>query len=277
MIPFDFEYYRPDTIKEAAEIYRQLDLEGKNPTYYGGGTEIISMARVGNFSTGAVIDLKAIPECRVLEYSSDSLLLGSALTLSDITESKQFPLLGKTAGRIADHTMQCKITLGGNLASSIIYRETVLPLFLADAKVTVANTEGLRQMWINEAFHHRLTLPKGEFIVNALVEKRFLSAPYVHVKKTKNEKVDYPLITVACLKVDGTIRTAFSGLRDYPFRDSKCEEILNDKSLSFMTRAETFVNELGTGILDNGDGSAEFRKYVLKNTIENILDTLKDA
>lgn len=277
MIPFDFEYYRPGTIKEAVDIFTQLDSDGKNPVYYGGGTEIISMARVSNFSTGAVVDLKGIPECGALDDHKDNLLLGAGLTLSDITESKRFPLLEKTAGRIADHTMQCKITLGGNLASSIIYRETVLPLLLTNGKLTIANPKGLHDIEISQVFHHRLALSKGEFIVKAVVEKRWLSAPYIHVKKTKNEKVDYPLMTVACIKADGCIRIAFSGLRDYPFRDLKCEAILNDGSLDVPTRAERIADELRPGMLDNHDGSAAFRHYVLENTIENVLDTLKDV
>jgi len=82
MIPFDFDYYRPDTVGEAAEIYSRLDSQGKEPLYYGGGSEIISLARVNNIRTKAVIDLKAIPECNILEFREDRLLIGSSVTLS---------------------------------------------------------------------------------------------------------------------------------------------------------------------------------------------------
>lgn len=57
MIPFDFDYYRPDTIDEAVQLFRLLDSQGKSPLYFGGGSEIISMARVHNIHTKAVIDL----------------------------------------------------------------------------------------------------------------------------------------------------------------------------------------------------------------------------
>ncbi len=122
MIPFDFEYHRPDTFREAANLFSQLDSAGKAPVYYSGGSELISMARLGNLKFGAAIDIKSIPECKVSELDGQNLLLGAALTLSDITRANLFPLLGKAAGRIADHTMQCKITLGGNIASTIVYR-----------------------------------------------------------------------------------------------------------------------------------------------------------
>ena len=276
MIPFDFEYYRPDTISEALEVFHQLDCEGKAPLYYGGGSELISMARVGNLSFGSVIDVKNIPECKVLSFDNEGLHVGSALTLSDITESNYFPLLSKASGRIADHTMQCKITLGGNLASTIIYRETVLPLLLTDARLTTASLNGTKSYEINQVFQKRLQLSKGEFIIEAAVDKSYLQLPFFHVKKTKNEKIDYPLITVAGLKKDGLICIAFSGLASFPFRDKGVETILNNSSLSFIERANKITQVLSPLIQNDLSGSAEYRKFVLKNAIVDVLETMKD-
>jgi CO/xanthine dehydrogenase FAD-binding subunit len=276
MIPFDFEYYRPDTVKEAAEIYALLDAEGKTPVYYGGGTELISMARVGSFRFGSVIDIKNIPECKELGLHGGKLVLGSAVTLSDITESGLFPLLGLTASRIADHTIQGKITLGGNLASTIIYRETSLPLLLADARLTVADQNGLTEYDMAQIFQKRLLLPKGSFLVNVSVGTDMPGLPFFHVKKTKNEKIDYPLITAAGLKKDGLICVAFSGLASFPFRDAETELILNNADLSFEQRAEGIAEALSGIILEDMNGSALYRKYVLKDTVVNILKTMKD-
>jgi len=277
MIPFDFEYYRPDTMQEATDIFRQLESEGKTPVYYSGGTELISMARVGNVIFDAAIDIKNIPECRVLEYDQDNnLVLGSALTLSEITESNQFPLLGKTAGRIADHTMQCKITLGGNLASTIIYRETVLPLLTAESRAVVASHDGLREYPINEIFNQRLNLEKGSFLVKIVTNRGFAESPYFHIKKTKNEKIDYPLLTTAGIKVGGMLRIAFSGLCSYPFRSMQIENILNGTG-SFEERADKIADTVSENILNDTSGSSEYRKFVLKNTIINVLETMKDV
>jgi len=276
MIPFDFAYYRPESIGEAVCLFRQLAREGKEPVYYGGGSELISMARVGNLTFGSVIDIKNLPECKILDFDSENLYLGAALTLSDITEANYFPLLSKTCGRIADHTMQCKITLGGNLASTIIYREAVLPLLLADARLTVAGQEGLTEYAVSEVFRERLMLPKGDFLVKATINKSFLQAPYCHIKKTKNEKIDYPLITTAGLKKDGLIRLAFSGLASYPFRDMGIEGILNDTGLDFTQRAEKIALALSGILLTDLCGSAAYRNYVLKNTLVNILEVMKD-
>ena len=87
--------------------------------------------------------------------------------------------------------MQCRITLGGNLASTIIYREAVLPLLLSDAEITTAGVRGFRKYSIHDVFKERLLLPKGELLIGAAVAREFTEAPFFHIKKTKT-KIDYP-------------------------------------------------------------------------------------
>ena len=275
MIPFNFDYYRPDTISEAVQIYKELDTQEKEPIYYGGGSEIISMARVHNIYTKAAIDLKAIPECNVLEYQGEQLVIGSSVTLSRITESKLFPLLGTACGRIADHTMQCKITLGGNLGGTIIYREAALPLLLTDSHVIISSEEKVKQVSIHEIFNERLLLPKGEFIVQFIIEKEYTSLPYVHVKKTKNEKIDYPLISIAALKKDEQIRLAMSGVCSFPFISRQVEKCFNEKSVPWETRVANVLEALPAPVLNDISGSDSFRKFVLTQTLLDTLATLE--
>ncbi len=275
MIPFSFDYYRPDTLLEAVQIYRELESLGKEPLYYGGGSEIISMARVHNLHTKAVVDLKAIPECNVLEFCGDTLVIGSSVTLSRISESELFPLLGKSAVRIADHTMQCKITLGGNIGGTILYRESVLPLLLSDCSALVTSGDSLKQVPLHDVFNERLQLPKGDFIVQFMIDKEYTSLPYVHVKKTRNEKIDYPLLTIAALKKDDQIRLAMSGVCPFPFRSARLEEYINDKSTPREVRVTHALDSLPAPLLNDVSGSDSFRKFILKTTLSDTLERLE--
>jgi CO/xanthine dehydrogenase FAD-binding subunit len=277
MIPFDIEYCRPSSVQEAVTVYQELEAAGTSPVWYGGGTELISMARAGNNCFGSVIDIKNIPECRTLDGVGENLVLGAGLTLDEVRRSGKFPLLGKTAGRIADHTVQCKITLGGNIASTIIYREAVLPLLLGDALLTAAGPQGIRTYRIHDIFKERLELPRGEFLISAAVDRVYTEAPFFHIKKTKNEKIDYPLLTTDAVISDGFMRIAFAGLAAYPFRDMGVEYILNDQSLDYEERAEKIAGALSGLLLDDMNGSAGYRRFVLKNTVVNILESIKDA
>lgn len=85
MIPFNFIYYRPDSLKEAADIYAEIQSEGKSPFYYAGGSEIITMCRAGSIQPEAVIDIKNIPECTMLSLDNQKLHMGSVCTLNKIS------------------------------------------------------------------------------------------------------------------------------------------------------------------------------------------------
>lgn len=274
MIPFDFEYYRPDTLEEALQLFRELEQRHKHPMYYGGGTEIISMARMSNISTGAVIDIKAIPDCRVLEFNDNRLLIGSALTLTQIHESNLFPLLAQAGARVADHTIQNKITLGGNLCGTIIYREALLPLLLSNAELVIASPDGNKLLPVNQIFNERMQLGRGEFIVQAHVEKPCLDFPYIHVKRTKQDKINYPLVTICAMRANEGIRAAFSGICDFPFRSAEMEQQLNSVQLPLEQRIEKALTLLPAPIMNNLDGSAEYRRFLLQGLLNSIINEL---
>lgn len=272
MIPFDFKYYKPETIEEAILLYDDLDSKGMKPLYYGGGTEIISMSRAHNIDTGAIIDIKGIAECNVMKLENSKLIIGSAVTLTQIAEANLFPLLSLAVKRIADHTIQGKITLGGNIAGTIIYRESVLPLLLSDSTIVIASPGGRKEVAFKEIFDKRIGLNKGELIVSLSVDEKFINLPYVHVKRTKSDKIDYPLITIAALKNDGKINIAFSGVCDYPFRSSKIEAYLNDESMSDDNRINKAIDNIPGNILNNLVGSSDFRKFMLKKMLLEIIE-----
>jgi len=275
MIPVDFIYIRPDYLSQAAIAYAQMQEEGKAPLYYAGGSEIITMARAGSICPGAVIDIKSIPECNALELTGEKLIIGSAVTLNTIKESKLFPLLGTACGRIADHTNQCRITLGGNLCGTIIYRETSLPLMLSDAELLLYGPEGARTCAFNEVFSRRMQLKPGEFVVQAHIPAWALNLPYIHVKKTARDKIDYPLVTLAALRKGEEIRVAFSGLSPYPFRSLRVEGILNDRSLSSKARINLVLNMLSKQTHTDPEASSAYRLFMLRNILEGLLEEWK--
>lgn len=275
MIPFDFVYCRPDTAEEAYEAFARLQSEGKNPVYYAGGSEIITMSRAGGIAPGAVVDLKRIPECALLSADRPGLRIGAACTLSRIKESGLFPLLALACGRIADHTNQCRITLGGNLCGTIFYRETSLPLLLSDASVTLFGGRGLRTVPFESVFQGRMRLGPGEFVVEARIPGWALQAPHFHVKHTANEKIDYPLVSMAALLKDGSLRAAFSGVCAYPFRSAQMERVLNDRSLPCADRADQAAALLPKPPHGDAEGSGEYRLFVFRNMVEALLEEVE--
>lgn len=272
MIPFQFIYCRPDSLREAAEVFSQFRLEGKSAVYYAGGSEIISMCRTGSIQPDAVIDIKNIPECKELSSDGQALHIGSVCTLSRIQECNLFPLLRLACGRIADHTNQCRITLGGNLCGTIMYRETSLPLLIADAEVILFGPEGQRIATLQSAFKGQMQLKSGEFVVQVHVPVWALHARHAHVKKTANEKIDYPLVSMAAICKGKELRAAFSGICSYPFRSERMEAILNDRTTSCRERVEKAATLLPEPAYSDVEGSGEYRTFVFKDTLQTLLE-----
>ncbi|MDQ1146405.1 carbon-monoxide dehydrogenase medium subunit [Bacillus sp. SORGH_AS 510] len=274
MLPFDFDYFKPETLQEAVELYQYLNQQGKQPMYFSGGTELITLGRIDLAYTEAVIDIKGIPDCTIMEESGKQVLLGSTLSLTRVEERNLFPLLTKTASEVADHTARGKITLGGNICARIFYREAVLPFLLADSQLLIAGPEGEKMVMIHDVFNRQLQLDEGEFLAQIVTDNRFVTAPYFSRKRRQQWETGYPLITVAALKIAQKIRVAVSGLCPFPFRSSEVEESLNTKVLTAEGRVDRALSVLPNPILDDIEGSADYRLFVLRNILIDVIDAL---
>ncbi|MBM7644214.1 xanthine dehydrogenase molybdenum-binding subunit [Scopulibacillus daqui] len=275
MIGFDFEYYRPKTLAEAVNFYHMLKERGKRPVYYSGGTELITMARLNQVIFGSVIDIKGIPDTWIYGYSEQDLIIGSSISLTDLEEDRDFPLLSQTAGRVADRTSRNKITIGGNICGKIIYREAVLPFLLADSRVLIAGRNGSRIVPISNIFEQEVQLAEDEWIVQFLTDRSILSLPFFTVKKRKLDVIDYPLLTLAAIKKDEHIRVAVSGLCAFPFRSEAIETILNNRSMPKELRIKEAVDRLPAPVLNDWIASAEYRRFVFQNTLMEMFTALE--
>jgi xanthine dehydrogenase molybdenum-binding subunit len=156
-----------------------------------------------------------------------------------------------------------------------MYREAVLPLLLAESRVVIAGRNGLRTVPIVNVFRQRLFLERGGWLVQILTDRRMLQLPFFSVKKRKLDLIDYPLLTLAALKIGDFIRVAFSGLTAYPFRSAELEDILNNRDLPPEERIELAIQKLPSPVLDDWLGSADYRLFVLKNTLVDMLAALE--
>lgn len=275
MIPFDFSYFRPDSLEEALELYLKLSKLNKKPLYYSGGTEIITMGRMNDIYTEAVIDIKGIPECGIFEVKDKELIVGAAVPLTCISESGLFPLLGETSKLPADHTARNKITLGGNVCGKIVYREAVLGHLIAESKVMIFGKKGKRIRSINKAFDRQLQLKEGELLVQFMTKMSCAKQPYVCMKRTRQGKIGYPMVSLAALKKGRSIRMAFSGVCNFPFRSAEMEKFINDRSIPPEIRIERAISHLPAPIWENIHGSAEYKKFVLADMLDTTLKTLE--
>lgn len=266
MIPFSFAYIAPETLKEAADAFQDCVCRGLKPLYYTGGTEIITMGRVGSLRFDAVIDLKCIPEMKGFRNENNILYIGAAETLNDVACQNSFPLLTKCCQRVADHTAQCKITLGGNIAGTVIYHEAALALMVSDAKAELYGPEGSRTVELNTLFTPTPSLMPGEFFVCFSFDMQFAGLPFVHAKHVVSEKIGYPLFTLAAVAKGGTMEAAVSGLYRYPVR---FHFPLNKNGTAPENLSDRLHSQMKVEPLSDISGSAQYRLFRLEGALND--------
>ena len=274
MIAGDIVYLRPETAAEAVAAWRRYE----GARYLAGGTEITTAARrTAAYDLRACIDIKRIPEANVHEMCGDRLCLGAALTLSDIVAGDAFPLLNAVLRGIADHSVRNRLTLGGNVAGLLPYREAVLPLLLADAAVrTIAPAkEGAqairRERKLRAIFDKRLILSPGELVLSFCVPIEAPEWPWSHHRKTRTSSVDYPLATTAMVHDGTAIRLAVAGAHPYPVRSDAA-----DASLSQDGQAGIEAVLAAFGLLRADQrATAAYRAALLANLIRAAMEELE--
>ncbi|MFS0687771.1 FAD binding domain-containing protein [Sporosarcina sp. 179-K 8C2 HS] len=268
MIPFNFDYFKPETTEEALKIYSSEWKLGKKVIYLSGGTEVITFARGGKMTFDTVIDLKGIPECNMLEMQGEELVIGAAVTLNRLIETNLFPLLSKTARTIADHTSRNKITIGGNLMSKLGYREGILPFLITDAVASVIGHEGTVVMPVEKLAAAELA--DGQFLTHIKLSASNLDLPFIHSKRTRSSKVGYPIVSLAAMSKEGRIRIAFSGIHEHPFRSAVVEGVLNDTAIEDEQRVDKAIAKLPTDITDDFIASKHFRRFILNKLLSEM-------
>lgn len=274
MISFDFDYYQAVNAEKAVEKFLKLKSKNKKVFYYNGGTEIVTYAQKDKMDFDALIDIKNIPACNVFKDNEDKIIIGTSITLNEIVDKNYFPLLSKSAKVIADHTTRNHITIGGNLTGRLPFKEAILPLLVAEAKVKTINKNGFRTRPITEVFDKRMVLDQEEILLQIIIDKDEIDLPFYQIRKVKQSEIDYPILHLAALKKNERIKFALSSLCPFPFRDNKIENILNDNSLDINEKIEQVIANLPVPINSNLRGGKDYKEMLFKNSLEECLNIL---
>ena len=180
-------------------------------------------------------------------------------------------LLGLTEG-----LEQLRLTLGGNLAGLLPYREAALPLLLADATVlTVAPGADDRppvrlERPLRAIFDKRLVLAPGELVLSFAVPLEAPEWPWSHYRRTRTGEVDYPLATVAMVHDGAGVRFAVSGAHPYPFRSDAVDARLSKDGAAALPAVLEALGPLRA----DARASLEYREALLQNMIRAGLEDL---
>lgn len=209
-----FEYVAPRTLADAYSLLGN----GRRVAALAGGTDLIVQLREARRSCDLVLDLKRIPELRVVTIAADgSLQVGAAAPLADVYENpevrRRWPALVDAASIIGGTAVQGRASLGGNLCNASPAADSPPALMVMGARLRIGSAAGTRELPVGEFFAGpgQNTLLPGELLLEVIVPPMPAhSAAFYHRFIPRNEMDIAVASAGAWLQVgsDGTIEGA---------------------------------------------------------------------
>jgi CO/xanthine dehydrogenase FAD-binding subunit len=138
-----------------------------------GGTDLVVQLRDGRQRVGTLVDLSAAGMDGIVERSG-GLVIGATTTMAAIAAhplvQARHPALAAAARTVGAWPIQCRATLGGNLANASPAADTAPALLVADARVRIAARNAVRRLPLDEFFLGPGRTALGRFDLIAAVE-----------------------------------------------------------------------------------------------------------
>ncbi len=281
-----FEVHRPGSLQEALEI---LEKHGEDVRPIAGGTDLVLAVRSGALKVGHIMDITRIPELRTLDLDGDTLIVGAAVTISELLElevvRERLPALWEAMYWLGSPQIRNVATLVGNICNASPAADTAPPLMIYDARVRILGPGGKRVIPIEEFFVHvkKTVLEPGEMVgfVEIPIKEGFRSR-FRKIGKRRAEVLSIVNAAVGFFFGNGRmegVRIALGSVAPTPIRARTAEAVLEGKepSMELVEEAASRAREETRPITDVR-ASAEYRRemsFVLVRRL--ILDLLGGA
>ena len=245
IIPFEFEYFEPRTVKEAVELLTKYGGEAK---ILAGGTDLIVRMKQRFIEPKYIINIKKIKELNFIEDRGDYLAIGAATKLREIEKSgivkRKFEALYEAVRSMASVQIRNMATIGGNLCNASPAADTAPPLLVFEAKLKIVGPNGERVVPINEFFlgPGKTVLKPNEILTEIQIpyQPEDTGSAFIKIARVA---MDLAKVNVAvALRTEGSIvkwvRIALGAVAPTPIRAYKTEEFLVGKELNEETLKE---------------------------------------
>lgn len=195
---------QPASLKEALAILKK---SGAQAMCIAGGTDVLIAMRYEKLPAGItqLVDISLVPELKGIREEGDEIILAAGSTHTDIEENpllqKYVPLLSDASRGVGSPQIRNRGTVGGNLVTAAQCADTIPPLIVLDAVVTLKKADSERSLAIADF----LTGPKTTAIKNdeILTEIRFRKpaegSKMIFSKLIRREAVAKTRISVAAI------------------------------------------------------------------------------
>ncbi len=287
MIPAQFEFHAPTSVKEALQLLKTLP----DAKLLAGGHSLLPMMKFRLATPAHLVDLGRIQGLRYIKEDRGVVAVG-ALTTHWLLESSDLvktrvPVLAETAGQIGDVQVRNVGTIGGSLAHADPAADYPAAILALEAQMVAEGPTGRRTIAASDFF-------KGLFST-ALAPEEVLVEVRVPVQPADTGsaylKFPHPASGFAVVGVAASVtldakgrceraRIGVTGVASIAYRPKAVEDLLVGRALDAETIA-TAAAKAADGVDANQDifASAEYRSHLArvytKRAIQKALERAK--
>lgn len=265
-----FEYIKAKSFEEAVDL---LSHYGDKAKLIAGGTDVMVAIKQGKITPEVLISIKNISEGSYIKVSEEELKIGAITTHRELEKNPHIQKLGAlidAVRQLGSVQIRNVATIGGNICNAAPSADTVPPLLVHDARLTIKGHNGLKTFPIEEFFlgPGKTVLSSDEVLTEIIIPLPRMSSASAYWKHSRRKGMDLAIIGVALwidvifedvekLKAvkNGEIEEQFEALErsaiyckdvrlalgvaaPKPIRTHKAEEFLKGQRLSRRTLTE---------------------------------------
>ncbi|WP_320163237.1 FAD binding domain-containing protein [uncultured Trichococcus sp.] len=270
----------PKTLAEALSI-RTLH---KTLVINGGTDVMVKFRRWSGMPPDFPLDVLHIgnlAELKHIEIAEGNLMIGAAVTLSELLEHPMVPDYIKLPIReMASPAIRNMATLAGNLCNASASGDSLPMLYALDAEVKLVSTAGTRKLPVRQfiIFAKQTLLQPDELVTEITIPLADYTASYYRKiggrKANAISKASFYAVAIKKDSIIEDVRIAFGSVAPMAVRDRACEEILlGTAETELAAKIETVRTRYGELLapLDDSRSTADYRRHVSLQLLEDFV------
>ena len=217
------KFFTPNSKEELYNFLAEKENNSESVKILAGGTALTESLSYEKVYPDFIVDIKKIEELKEInyKYEEEILSIGSAVTLTEITENDyindEFEILVDSALEVPFRPTRNRATIAGNLFDSNSLIAPVLLLADASVKIRQYNNE-ITTIPISEFYSKEYHKKEFIFLESIEIPTKYFNLPAKMLRTTEDWNDDYESLVnlVALVTEDNKIRFAESACSDYP-------------------------------------------------------------
>lgn len=276
----EFSLDRPRSLDEALA----LKSAHEDAAWYAGGTELIALMKLGLAAPPRLIDIKLVPELRLLGPRDGDLVIGAAVTHRTIERDpgvrRLLPSLHQVAHVLANVRVRNAGSLGGNLCFAEPHSDPATLLLALSARV-----------WLHSTSFGPRAVPIDDFLVGAfetaLRPQEVMThvtvptpADVVEVALERRAFRERPTVNVVVARTTQGFRVAVGAAGPVPVRAHEAERLLDEHWASSADDRDGVGEAAGraaadvAGAYDEAGASAAYKEHLTAVLVRRAIGKL---